>query len=73
MMMLAHVIGRKLGRNSCLVMCQKNKLLQVCFTEKPHKLLGGVIHVSDQADGIWFVGCEFVKRMDNAVELLSRG
>jgi hypothetical protein len=54
-------------------MCQKNKLLQVCFTEKPHKLLGGVIHVSDQADGIWFVGCEFVKRMDNAVELLSRG
>jgi hypothetical protein len=41
--------------------------------EEPCTLLGRVIHVSDQADGTWFIGCEFVKQIDNVVELLSRG
>jgi hypothetical protein len=31
---------------------------------QPYRLLGKVIHVSDQADGTWFVGCEFVKELD---------
>jgi len=36
-------------------------------------LLGRVIHVADQADGTWFIGCEFVKQIDNVVELLGQG
>ncbi len=29
--------------------------------EENKTLLGRVVHVEDQADGTWFVGCEFVK------------
>ena len=34
-------------------------------------LLGRVVHVSDQSDGTWFIGCELVKPIENMVELLS--
>ncbi len=39
---------------------------------EPCTLLGRVIHVSDQADGTWFIGCEFVKQINNVVELLKQ-
>jgi hypothetical protein len=58
--------------------------LSLCYPFKPgtylainvqgaesRTLLGRVIHVSDQADGTWFVGCEFVKQLDDVVELVS--
>ena len=41
--------------------------------QKPCSLLGRVIHVSDQSDGTWFIGCEFIKQINNAVELSSDG
>src|SRR5260370_1214341 len=60
--------------------------LSLCYPFKPgtylainvqspdtRSLLGRVIHVSDQADGTWFIGCEFVKEIENVVELLNHG
>jgi hypothetical protein len=47
--------------------------INVRNSDEPCTLLGRVIHVSDQADGTWFIGCEFVKQIDNVVELLKQG
>jgi hypothetical protein len=47
--------------------------INVQTSNNPCTLLGRVIHVSDQADGAWFIGCELVKQIENVVELLSRG
>ncbi len=56
--------------------------LSLCYPFKPgtylavtvqntetRTLLGRVVHVEDQADGTWFIGCELVKQIDNVVEL----
>ena len=33
-------------------------------TPRPRSLLARVIHVADQSDGTWFLGCELVKELD---------
>ena len=33
----------------------------------PRSLLGRVVHVADQADGAWFLGCELVEQLDSGV------
>jgi hypothetical protein len=37
--------------------------IDVQSPEAPGPLLGRVVHVADQADGTWFIGCEFIRQL----------
>jgi hypothetical protein len=39
--------------------------------DNPRTLLGRVVHVADQSDGKWFIGCEFVQQLDNVVQVIG--
>lgn len=40
--------------------------VDVCGPNEPRTLLSRVVHVADQSDGTWSIGCELVHRLSEA-------